>query len=57
MPLRLGGDAVRRQNFIAIRVEDKNGQGGLTKRCFLKYGKNKRFALYASGDMWYDSRS
>ena len=25
------------ENVIAIRVEDKNGQGGLTKRCFLKY--------------------
>ena len=27
------------ENVIAIRVEDKNGQGGLTKRCFLKYVK------------------
>ena len=25
------------ENVIAIRVEDNNGQGGLTKRCFLKY--------------------
>ena len=25
------------ENVIAIRVEDKNGQGGLTERCFLKY--------------------
>ena len=27
------------ENVIAIRVEGKNGQGGLTKRCFLKYVK------------------
>ena len=34
------GKAVRPgENVIAIRVEDKNGQGGLTKRCFLKYVK------------------
>ena len=24
------------ENVIAIRVEDKNCQGGLTKRCFLE---------------------
>jgi len=27
------------ENVIAIRVEDKDSQGGLTKRCFLKYVK------------------
>ena len=28
------------ENVIAIRVEDNMGQGGLTKRCFLKYATN-----------------
>ncbi|MBR4372243.1 MAG: beta galactosidase jelly roll domain-containing protein, partial [Victivallales bacterium] len=28
------------ENIIAIRVEDNNGQGGLTKRCFLKFLPN-----------------
>ena len=32
------GDVARSgENIIAIRVEDNNGQGGLTKRCFLKF--------------------